>query len=158
MEPVETVDEGGGLALLAFGSRLLAVPLSSLVLIEHTGKLTGRQESSPGAFAALDVAGQYTAVYAFTDEFTLFNQDRYPGHFCVVLRVDEGARQFALACANVEELRTESEYAGLQMIPDCMQLPGNPFAGLFMRGEKLVLTADSSSLLGYIDRQCNPHE
>lgn len=158
MGPMELVGEERGLALLGFGARTLAVPLSSLVTIEHTGKLTQPQEASPGAFAALDVAGQYTPVYAFTDAYDLFNQDCYPGHFCVVLRADDGARQFALACANVEQLRTESEYSGLQMLPDCMQLPGCPFAGLFMRGEKLVLTADVSSLLGYIERWCGQHE
>ncbi len=158
MEPMELVGGGRGLALLGFGSRTLAVPLSSLVTIEHTGKLTQRQESSPGSFAVLDVAGQHTPVYAFTDAFTLFDQKRYPGHFCVVLRVDDSVGQFALTCATVEQLRTESEYIGLQMLPDCMQLPGCPFAGLFMRGEKLVLTADASSLLGYIERQCGQHE
>ncbi len=155
---MELVGEGSGLALLGFGSHLLAVPLSSLVSIEHTGKLTPPHEASPGAFAALDVAGQHTPVYAFTDAYSLFNRDRYPGHFCVVLRADDGARQFALACANVEQLRTESEYSGLQMLPDCMQLPGSPFAGLFMRGEQLVLTADASSLLDFIESQCGQHE
>lgn len=155
---MESAGEGSGFALLGFGSRLVAVPLSSLITIEHAGKLSERQESSPGAFASLEIAGQHTPVYAFTDALTLFDEDRYPGHFCVVLRADDGARQFALACAHVEQLRTESEYAGLQMIPDCMQLPDNPFVGLFLREEKLVLTADSSSLLGYIDRQCSRYE
>ncbi len=158
MNPVESVGEGSGLALLGFGSRLLAVPLSSLVTIEHSGKLTEGQESSPGAFATVEAAGQHTPVYAFTDDFAMCDGSRYPGHFCVVLRADDGARQYALACTDVEQLRTGGEYAGLQMIPDCMQLPGSPFAGLFMREGKLVLTADSSSLLGYIDRQCGQHE
>lgn len=141
----------GGIALLGFGKRLLAVALNNLVSIEHTGKLIAAPQSAPGAFAGLTFAGHELPVYAFTNDFLLFDQQNYPGHFCVVLETEESDRRFGLACEQVEQLRSQKDYAGLQLMPDSMQLPRGPFAGVFMRAEKLVFMSEAASLLDYID-------